>query len=136
MTEIPQYIRNHLAIGEQIIKGFQDGMQEDDTDNGMNFLQENAASAIKKLANAAVEFGTSLYNAIIACTKFTAEIISNLVHYVNVVYPKEISEFSSKRVVHLAAHAKKKRVRKKNYSRMVKNYYKNIGKKCYEKKGR
>lgn len=132
MIEIPQYIRNRLAIGEQIIKGFQDGMQEDDTDNEMNFLQENAASAIKKLANVTVEFGTSLYNAIIACTEFTAKIISEFVNN----YPKTISNFSSKRVVHLAAHAKKKRVRKKNYNRMVKDYYKNISKKCYEKEGR
>lgn len=119
MTEIPQYIKNQM---QKVIY----------TDNEMKPLQENFVSAIGQCVNAVVEFSTSLYNATMAFTKFAVEIIYK---YVNTVYPKTMLAFPSKRVVHLAAHAKKKRVRKKNYSRMVKNYYKNIGKKCYEKKG-
>lgn len=108
MTEITQYIKNQI-----------------DTDNEMKSLQENFVSAIGQCVNAVFELSTNLYSATMAFAKFAAEIIYK---YVNTVYPKKMSAFSGKRVVHLAAHAKKKRVRKKNYNRMKKDYYKSIRK--------
>ena len=116
MTELPQTIKDHLANEMQEVT---------DTDNKIKSLQKDFASAVEEMVDAAIKFGESLYNALSSCASLIAELISK---FVNDCYPKAISIYSSKRVIHLASHAKKKRVRKKNYNRMQKDFYKNIRK--------